>query len=449
MFNYFLIILGKLLSLFAKLFNLGSGSTWPGHIALNANKHFIKDLLKNSKIQIILIAGTNGKTTTSKLIQTVLSENGQKVLQNETGANLLNGIASTFLLHTNIFGKLDHDFAIFEVDENTLPQILKETTPEYVVLLNLFRDQLDRYGEVNSIVNNWKMTLAKLPEMTTLILNADDPQIAYLGLTHSVISNEVRDLENKKEISRKARNDNILYFGLQKSQFGNATLQHAADSVYCPKCGEKLHFEKIAFSHLGDWACKKCGLKKPDVQSVGFAVYPLPGLYNKYNVDAATILLKKIGLTDDQIHDAFTDFVPAFGRQEIITYKNKHVQIFLSKNPTSFNESYTTIKDLDGKTLLLVLNDRIPDGRDVSWIWDVDLPELEKFKQILISGDRVYDMALRIKYEGYKNYHTFENLPDAIEKGISLVDNNETLFVLPTYSAMLDVRKIITGKKIL
>lgn len=376
----------------------------------------------------ILIAGTNGKTTTAKLIQTALTENGKTVLQNETGANLLNGIASTLLLNSNILGKLPYDYAIFEVDENALPPLLKQMNPDAVILLNLFRDQLDRYGEINTIADNWKKALANLSKDTTLILNADDPQIAYLG-------NDVKA--------------SVTYFGLKDSQFGNGELQHAADSVYCPKCGSKLTFDALAFSHLGKWHCEKCHLKRPDVTSETFAIYPLPGLYNKYNVLASTFALKHTGLTNEQIINAFTDFEPAFGRQEIITYKKKHIQVFLSKNPTSFNQSYTTIRELAGKTLLLVLNDRIPDGRDVSWIWDVDLPKIEGFKNILIAGDRVYDMALRIKYEGYKQYEIFENLEEAIEKGVKLIDTDETLFILPTYSAMLDVRKIITGKKIL
>jgi lipid II isoglutaminyl synthase (glutamine-hydrolysing) len=424
----FLILFGKLLSRLLQLLNLGSGSTWPGHIALKVNNHFVRDLLRKSKIQTILIAGTNGKTTTAKLIQTALTENGKTLIQNQSGANLLNGIASTLLLHANISGKLNYDYAIFEVDENALPQLLKEMTPDYILLLNLFRDQLDRYGEVNTIATHWKQALSTLPQHTTIMFNADDPQIAYLS---------------------KSTKANTLFFGLQPSQLKDTPLSHAADSVSCPKCGEKLVFAAVSFSHLGDWSCKKCGLKRPQVAEEKFAIYPLPGLYNKYNVQAAKSLLTLLGLSNEQIDDAFTDFTPAFGRQEVILYKNKKIQVFLSKNPTSFNQSYTTIQELGGKTLLLVLNDRIPDGRDVSWIWDVDLPELEQFKHILVAGDRVYDMALRIRYEEYKQLETFENLEDAIEKGSKHTDENETFFILPTYSAMLDVRKIITGKKIL
>lgn len=474
--NIALTLLGKLLSFLFQSLNLGNGSTWPGHIALKINKHFIREVLSNSNIKIILIAGTNGKTTTSKLIRTGLEKSGKTVIQNQSGANLLNGIASTLISNSNINSVilsgtknlLKQDFAIFEIDENTLPLILNEINPDYLLLLNLFRDQLDRYGEVNTIANNWKNAIEKLSQKTKLILNADDPQVAYLGLQSNVISNEVRDPQKISPHSTR-RNDNILYFGLQTSQFSNNKLQHAADSGYCPKCGEKLIFNAIAFSHLGDWHCKKCGLKRPEIKSEKFSIYPLPGLYNKYNVMAAKLVLKIIGLTDEQIEDAFENFEPAFGRQEIIKYKNKNIQIFLSKNPTSFNQSYQTIQELGGSHLLLVLNDRIPDGRDISWIWDTDLSEINKFRNIVISGDRVYDMALRLKYEfeGQKpkvksqNYtfarlsasnskvKTYEDLNEAIDEGLKSLDENETLFILPTYSAMLEVRKILTGKKIL
>ncbi|HSA84266.1 MAG TPA: Mur ligase family protein [Patescibacteria group bacterium] len=428
MINAFLILFGKFFSFVSTLLNLGSGSTWPGHIALKINPHFIKNLLQNSQTKLIFIAGTNGKTTTASLVQTALTENGKTVIQNKSGANLLNGIASTLLMNTNSLGKLTTNYAIFEVDENTLPLLLKQTTPESIVLLNLFRDQLDRYGEVNTISANWIKALSLLSEKTTLILNADDPQIAHLATATKAA---------------------IIYFGLQQAQFNKTKLQHAADSVYCPHCGSPLVFDALAFSHLGDWRCSTCSFKRPLLEQSSFLIYPLPGLYNKYNVLAAAATLKHQGLSEQQINDAFTDFTPAFGRQEIVKYKNKQLQLFLSKNPTSFNESYRTIQELGGQTLLLVLNDRIPDGRDISWIWDIDVHDLHKFKKIIISGDRVYDMALRIKYDGYTNYETFEDLSDAIHEGVKLINDNETLFILPTYSAMLDVRKIITGKKIL
>jgi len=382
--------------------------------------------LRESNTKIIFVAGTNGKTTTAKLLRTVLEADGNTVIQNQSGANLLNGVASTLLLHTNFVGKLKQNYALFEVDESALPLLLKEITPDYLLLLNLFRDQLDRYGEINTIASKWKEALSLLPEKTTLILNADDSQIAYLG---------------------KGFKGKIAYFGLKESL--GKTLQHAADSVSCPNCGTKLTFKHISFSHLGDWHCNNCHEKRPRPDLDTFPLFPLSGVYNQYNTLAAVLALKQLGITEKAIETALEGFKPAFGRQEIVEYKGKKIQLFLSKNPTSFNQSYATMKELGGKTLLLVLNDRIPDGRDISWIWDADLTNIDQFNHILIAGDRVYDMALRIKYEGYKKFKTFENLEAAIKTGVSLTQSDETFFILPTYSAMLECRKILTGKKIL
>lgn len=428
--NASLTLVGKTISKISKALNRGNGSTWPGHIALKANPNFVRDILSHSETRIIIVAGTNGKTTTASLIATVLEKNGKSVLKNESGANLLNGVASTILLNTDANGQLTQDFAIFEVDENALPQVLDQVTPDYLVLLNLFRDQLDRYGEINTITTKWEHKLSVLSERTKVILNADDPQIAYLGL---------RDFGNKTKQN--------YYFGLNETQ--PKQNQQAADSISCPRCGAPLIFTETTFSHLGNWRCKSCGLARPKVTQNSFSDYPLTGAYNKYNTNAAVLVLKQIGLNNKEIVEALRDFKPAFGRQEIITYKNRNVQIFLSKNPTSFNQSFATIKELGAKTLLLVLNDRIPDGRDVSWIWDTDLTGIEKFEQIIIAGDRVYDMALRVKYEDYKRYKTYEKLADAIAEGIESLDEKETLYILPTYSAMLESRKILTGKKIL
>lgn len=433
MINRSLISLGKSVSKISKSLNRGNGSTWPGHIALNGNPNFIRDILANSKIKTIIVAGTNGKTTTTSLIRTGLEKNGKKVIQNSSGANLLNGIASALLLNANANGQLTQDFAIFEVDENALPLILKQITPDYLVLLNLFRDQLDRYGEINSIAEKWQNVIAGLTDKTQLLLNADDPQIAYIG----TIANKVKQ----------------VYFSLENDK-SNKELQQAADTVSCPKCGNKLTFENITFSHLGKWKCSKCGLKQPEPSLKTFSHYPLSGTYNKYNTNAAALVLKQTGLDTKQIADAFENFKPSFGRQEIIQYQGKKVQLFLSKNPTSFNQSYTTIKELGAKSMLFVLNDRIPDGRDISWIWDTDLANLDKFSTIFVAGDRVYDMALRLKYElGMRNYEKhvkpFEDLSEAIAAAVNKLPKDETLYILPTYSAMLDARKILTGKKIL
>lgn len=435
MINSVLILLGKFISLLSRLANRGNGSTWPGHIALSINKNFIKDILATNQLQTILVVGTNGKTTTSKLIQAILEQDKKRVFQNASGANLLNGIASTLLLKSDISGKLPYDFAIFEIDENTLPLVLKELTPHYIVALNLFRDQLDRYGEVNTIATKWHAAMENLPSSTTLVLNADDPQIAYLG----------KDTKAKTE-----------YFGLEDKTLTTKSAQHAADSTYCPNCEKKLVFSSTYYAHLGEWKCTSCKYEYPKLSLSKTPDYPLSGVYNIYNTLAAVLLAKTVGIDEKTISAALQNFKPAFGRQEMIEIDGKKVQLFLAKNPASFNQSLRTAKELGGKNVLLVLNDRVPDGRDVSWIWDIDMEDyVESFDNITVSGDRAYDMALRIKYSE-KNQDTnskkqtiFPNLSVAIKNTLEKTPENETLYILPTYSAMLEVRKILTGKKIL
>jgi len=431
--NIFLILLGKTLSKASNLLNFGSGSTWPGHIALSINRNFIKDILKKSKVKIILIAGTNGKTTTGKLIQTILEKNGKKVFQNAAGANLLNGIASSLILNSNLNGKINKDFAIFEIDENALPLILNEIgNPDFIVILNLFRDQLDRYGEVNTIAKKWSESLRKLNSKTTLLLNADDPQIAYLGLHPKGVD--------------------IKYFGINLANRTNG-IQHASDSTYCLNCGNKLTYSQVYFSHLGDWICSSCKLKHPKNTFTLSPIYPLSGDYNKYNANAAVLTALQIGIDKKNITSALLEFKPAFGRQEILNVYGKKVQIFLSKNPTSFNESLKTIVDLNGKNLLIILNNRIPDGQDVSWIWDIDFEHIAHLKKmkLYLAGDRVYDLALRLKYREVliPEKQIGEKLKDIVFDVLISTPKNEVLYILPTYSAMLEVRKILTGRSIL
>lgn len=427
MFNFLLILFGKAFIFLSQIFNLGNGSTWPGHIALRLNPKFIKNVLSNSKTKVVIIAGTNGKTTTGALISHALTSAGKNVIHNASGANLLNGLASTLIQSSSARPRLaDKNYLIFECDENALPKVIEETNPEYIICLNLFRDQLDRYGEIDSITKRWKDSFRLLTSKNTLILNADDPQVSFLG----------KDTKAK-----------VKYFGL--SDKGNESTKHGADSIYCPKCSSKLSFEKVYFSHLGVWKCNKCGLKRPSPDLSTSSTYPLPGTYNKYNANAASLVLNLEEIQEAITLDSFNRFTPAFGRGEKVIYKGKHIQIFLSKNPTSFNESLKTIDQLGGKNLVILLNDKIPDGLDVSWIWDINFEEiLNKEMNIGISGDRTYDMALRLKYAGFFAHHN-ENLETLIDNMLSSLEKDEILYILPNYSAMLEIRKLITGKKIL
>jgi len=427
--NFIIFVLGKAISRFSKTLSLGHGSTWPGHIALKLNPKFISDAFKNSKAKVILVTGTNGKTTTSKLLQIILEKNGKKTFLNVSGANLLNGIASSIILNSSFMGKINADFAIFEVDENTLPLITKKIEPDFIIGLNLFRDQLDRYGELDSIAKKWQETYKDLNH-TTFILNADDPKIAYLG-------NSVKK---------------VYYFGLNDKTLEIKEKQYASDSITCPKCGSKLSFSAYFFSHLGIWECPHCRLKRPKILLSDFSYYPLLGTYAKYDTLAAVLTTKVIGVRNATIESALKLFKPAFGRQEQLIMNKKNVQLFLSKNPTSFNESLRTINENHAKNLLIVLNDRIPDGTDVSWIWDIDFETLLSKKSLLyLAGDRVYELVLRLKYAGIdiQERNIFENLSLAIDSGLKETKATEIFYILPTYSAMLETRKILTGKRIL
>lgn len=421
------IFFGKSVMLFSQIFNLGSGSTWPGHIALKLNKNFISDILKNTNAKIIIICGTNGKTTTGRLTTSIIRENNKTYLQNKAGANLVNGFASTLIRGSNLLGSVNKDYIIFESDENALSKVLLEVKPDYLICLNLFRDQLDRYGEVDSVAKKWQEAIKNLTDKTKLILNADDPQIAYLS----------NFTKNKS-----------YFFGLEKTK-ETSTIKHGADTTHCPKCFEKLNFSTVFYSHLGIWNCPKCGLKRPTPDIEKFEYYPLPGTYNKYNTLAAALFAKVEDINNSKVKKAYECFTPAFGRGEKINYKNKTIQVFLSKNPTSFNESLSTVNELNGNNVLLVLNDRIPDGLDVSWIWDIDVENLiNKEWNVCVAGDRVYDMGLRMKYADIFS-HVEPDLEKAINNMTDSIDKDDTLYILSNYSAMLEVRRILTGKKIL
>ncbi|MDE2025601.1 MAG: DUF1727 domain-containing protein [Patescibacteria group bacterium] len=428
--NFFLILAGKLVVLVSKISNKGNGSTWPGHIALSVHKNFLQDLLKkNPHLKVVFIVGTNGKTTTGKMITTILEKNGKSVFQNTSGANLLNGIASSFIRQADISGKITEEFAVFEVDENMLPLAIGQIVPFAVVALNLFRDQLDRYGELDSIAKKWKLALAGLPVSSHVILNGDDPQIAFLG---------------------DAVRTQIAYFGIEDKAKLRKTLQHAADTIYCPKCSHKLVFSGTYFSHIGIWHCPSCGLKRP-VPSIKKSISPLPGVYNEYNTAAAVTFAKAVGISQEDAQKSLEYLTPAFGRQEKILFEGRHIQLFLAKNPTSFNQSIRTVVEMGGKHVLFVLNDRIPDGRDVSWIWDMDIEQyVDKLNSVIVSGDRTYDMALRMHYADVgEKLHVSDTVYEAIQTGVKKINTDETLYILPTYSAMLETRKILTGKKIL
>jgi UDP-N-acetylmuramyl tripeptide synthase len=421
---------------------LGAASVLPGEIARRFHPKLLSLLCEQVKQGVILVVGTNGKTTTSLLLRTILEDQGWKVTHNVTGANLINGLVTALLNNTNLIGQLNTDYAILEVDENVLPLVLKDCQPRIILGLNLFRDQLDRYGEVDTISQRWQAAIAPLSENTVIILNADDPTLSYLG----------------QKLTQK-----VSYFGLSEPSLYLEEIPHAVDSIYCPSCGHPLDYKGVYLSHLGDFNCPNCEFSKSKI-AFNSEDWPqiLIGVYNKYNTLAAGLVAQELAIETPQIFNTVKHFKAAFGRAEELTVDGKHIRILLSKNPVGMNETIRAVNDIKatGKssTTLLVLNDRIPDGTDVSWIWDVDTEKLVNLGgNLVVSGDRAYDMALRLNYsrdtlngEGSPvNLIIKEDLNQAIQTALSLTPAEETLHIVPTYSAMLEVRGILTGRQIL
>ncbi|MDJ0696319.1 Mur ligase family protein [Mastigocoleus sp. MO_188.B34] len=428
------VSVAKSVTFFVRSLRLGAASVLPGSIARRIEPQLLTLLSQQVKSGIILIAGTNGKTTTSLLLRSILERKGYRVAHNATGANLENGLVTALMESANSVGDLNVDYAILEVDENIVPKVLTPIQPKIILCLNLFRDQLDRYGEVDSISKRWTKVISTLPADTVVIPNADDPTLCYLG----------QQLKQK-----------VSFFGLSEPKKYLEKIQHAVDSIYCPRCGHSLDYQGVYLSHLGDFTCPSCGFSKsqPTLNSQEWEQV-LVGLYNKYNTLAAATAAVELGIDEKTIHDTIPTFQAAFGRAEELEIDGKRVRILLSKNPVGTNETIRVVTQSNDKTTLLVLNDRVQDGEDVSWIWDVDTEKLvERGGTLVVSGDRVYDMALRLRYsentaDSKLNLIIQQDLKQAIDVALKNTPDDETLHILPTYTAMLDVREILTGKKI-
>lgn len=350
------VLTAKTVTFIVRSLRLGAASVLPGEIARRIQPQLLHLLSCQVKQGIILIAGTNGKTTTSLLLCTMLERQGWRVAHNATGANLENGLITALLENTNLIGNLNADYAILEVDENVVPKVLQPIQPRIILCLNLFRDQLDRYGEVDTISQRWAKAIAPLPLETIVIPNADDPTLSSMG----------------QQLPQR-----VLFFGLREPKQYLDEIPHAVDSIYCPSCGHSLEYQGVYLSHLGDFHCPSCGFHKGQL-AIDSREWPqiLIGLYNKYNTLAAVLAAQQLGVDDVTIRDTIANFQAAFGRAEELNVKGKHVRILLSKNPVGMNETIRAVNQAGGQTTLLVLNDRIPDGTDVSWIWDVDTEKL-------------------------------------------------------------------------
>jgi len=426
-------LIGKAISKLLLLRNKSRGETFPGLIVLKINKNFIKDTNRSVPHRII-ISGTNGKTTTTAMIAKVLSDKGISFITNPSGSNLTRGIATASL---NISNKTTH--LLWEVDEAALPEVSQQAHPTHLILTNLFRDQLDRYGETDTILHNWIKFLKALPKLQ-LILNADDPSLVYLG--------------------QQETHHDVTYFSVQVNS--NTKLDDSSDSIFCPHCHKLLVYKSITFSHLGQFSCV-CGFKSPKpnylvnsfsyqndnliikINSLSNLTIPLIGTYNVYNSLAAFTVLHKLIINDTEIILSLANFQPAFGRQELMRIKNKNILTILVKNPTGFNQTIDTLIQLNKKlTILIAINDKTADGTDISWLWDVDFEKLTPIiDKLIITGERADDMAVRMKYAelSCSKIQVISNKITALDTLFS--QEGKVLYILPTYTALWEIRELM------
>ena len=425
------------------------GTSLPGKVLLRLAPDAIRTLGARLEQGSAVISATNGKTTTAAMVASILEGRGSTLVHNRAGANMAGGIAATLMTAARRRGGIAGDAGLFEVDEFWLDQVVPQLAPRALLLANLFRDQLDRYGELDTIADRWAALVTRIPD-TALVLNADDPLVADLG--------------------RERHDDEVVYFGVEDPEAARIGLQHASDSTHCRRCGAPYVYDLVFLGHLGHYHCEACGARRPapqiqahDVRLDGVrgarfrlvtpegeaeVVLPLPGLYNVYNALGAAALTRALGAPLEAIVDGLRRVGAAFGRSETVKIEGRETTLMLVKNPAGANEVLHTLALEDGEhDLLAILNDNIADGRDVSWVWDADFEVLAPhIRRATCSGTRAAEMALRLKYAGVPLDRIV--VVDGLSAGLdaALAAGDGRLFALPTYTAMLALREELVAR---
>lgn len=427
----------------------GGGTAAPGLVADFVDPGILRKVGQRLSRGVVVVAGTNGKTTTARMIADVLEADGSRVVHNRSGSNLVRGVAAAFAEQTSWMGQPGGDIGVVETDEAAFSAIVERVRPSVVLLNNLFRDQLDRYGELDAIARNWARALASLPASTTVVVNADDPVLAEI----------TRDIPARR-----------ITFGLDERRYVLDRLPHASDSGVCRRCGTDLAYAALYVSHLGDWRCPSCGAARPlldvcgsdislvDVESLEMTVTRcgadpvrmcagVPGMYNCYNVLATAAVAEALGIAPAVVQSAMAEFRSAFGRIERIDVAGRTITLALVKNPVGFNEVLRMLTMATGGLrvpTMIVINDRDADGRDVSWLWDVDFELLaDGDTPLTTAGIRGADMANRLKYAGVRSERIQALEPNpgaAIDLFVAGIPEGGRGYILATYTAMLELR---------
>jgi len=432
------------------------GSSLPGRVALKVDPHIIKDLSSQVRRGIIVTCGTNGKTTTNNLLCDMLEAQGFRVVSNRLGANMMEGVAAALAtaaapLIARPLGYLDADFACLEVDEASAARVLQYLRPDYMIITGLFRDQLDRYGEIDLTMKAIDKAIRLAPDMT-LVINGDDPLTAFLA---------------------KESGHRFVSFGVSEQTTPEVDFPSSSGEIregrFCENCGSPLHYDFYHFSQLGVYRCPSCGFKRPSIDydaarvtlapQLSFDVLesdsapvrisaPMTGFYNIYNILAVYGVLRELNLPTKSINEVLRSYKPQFGRGEVFHSGEKRAQkilLNLAKNPAGFNQNIAAmLQDRSPKDLIIVINDNAQDGRDVSWLWDVDFDRLadETIRSITVSGLRAPDMQLRLKYAEIASTSA-PTVEEAIER--RLADGCDNLYVLVNYTALYEAHKFLEG----
>lgn len=431
----------------AGLHTLGRGATaLPGLVTLTLDPSALGRMTAGIAHGAVLVSGTNGKTTTSRMLSDIVRAAGWSPIHNRSGSNLDRGIAAELVATSDWMGTPGGDVGIFEVDEASIPRVLGRLQPRVVLVTNLFRDQLDRYFELAQLAARIRSSFSSLAAGTTLVLNADDPLVVRLGDGHG---------------------GRVVHFGIDDPSVGGTIAQNISDATHCPRCSTRLEYRRVVLGHVGDWSCPSCGFERPAAEVSAKRVVlerggtvlelggplasisdpvrvPLPGLYNAYNALAALAVARALDLPLPIAARALAEFRPAFGRLEVIEAEGRRLRLVLVKNPAGFNAAIASLLEQGGKyRLLAALNDRDADGRDVSWIWDSDFEALvPAVEHAVITGLRGRDLALRFKYAGLERERAevVDGWAAAIRRAIDLAPPESEVVVLTTYTALLALR---------